>query len=243
MNKIAIFVEGQTELIFADRLVRELAHGSGLAIEHAEAIGGASGARRVRVFKHAAQIDCRRIYLLIVNCCGDANVKSDIRDRYQGLVQEGYTAIFGLRDVYGTFTHQQVPKLRAFLNLNIPTEPIAVHLILAIMEIEAWFLAEYTHFMKIDDTLTPDLIRRRVGFDPERDNLELRQHPSEDLNRVYRLTGHVYTKRRKHVQRTVDLLDYNFMRRNVAQRFGDLAAFIDGLSPIFDMAAAGHSQS
>lgn len=229
MDKIAIFVEGQTELIFVDRLLRELAEVSGLVIEHAEATGGGSGARRVRVFKQVAINPQHRIYVLIVNCCGDGNVKSDIRDRYFSLVQSGYCAIFGLRDVYGMFTYQQIPKLRSFLSLDLPTEPIKVHLTLAIMEIEAWFLAEYTHFAKLDRNLTPQFIRKRLGFDPANDNLELRLHPADDLDRIYRLIGHVYSKHRKHVQRTIDLLDYNFLRCCVSKRFDDLSAFIEGL--------------
>ena len=230
MDKVAIFVEGQTELIFVDRLLRGLAEGSGLVIEHAEATGGGSGARRVRIFKHVALNPQHRIYVLIVNCCGDGNVKSDIRDRYYGLVQSGYSAIFGLRDVYGMFTYQQIPKLRAFLCLDLPTDPIKVHLTLAIMEIEAWFLAEYTHFAKLNQNLTPQFIRKRLGFDPATDNLELRVHPTDDLDRIYRLCGHVYSKHRKHVQRTIDLLDYNFLRCCVSKRFDDLGAFIDGLT-------------
>ena len=51
MRKIAIFVEGQTEMLFLDRIVQELARESGLAVEHAEASGGATRARQIKVLK------------------------------------------------------------------------------------------------------------------------------------------------------------------------------------------------
>jgi hypothetical protein len=240
MDKVAIFVEGQTELIFVDRLVHELAHGSGLAVEHAEATGGAIGARKVKIFKRITVQEHHRWYFLIVNCAGDGNVKSDVRDRYQGLIQAGYNAIFGLRDVYGMFTLAQVPKLRKFLNLDLPTEPIRIEFILAIMEIETWFLAEYTHLQRLHPSLTPSYIRKMQGFDPAQDDLELRVHPADDLNRVYRLAGYSYDKHRRNTERTIELLDFTFIRRTLARRIPDLGRLIAALERIFGRAKTSH---
>src|SRR5688572_9690876 len=108
MRKIAIFVEGQTELLFVDRLVQELAHESGLAVEHAEASGGASRARRWKFLKRLAIQPHHECYVLIVNCGGDSKVKSDILERYHGLKESGYSVILGLRDAYGQFRYEDV---------------------------------------------------------------------------------------------------------------------------------------
>ena len=107
MRKIAIFVEGQTEMLFVDRLVQELANESGLAVEHAEASGGASQARRWKFLKRLTVQPHHEVYVLIVNCGGDSKVKSDILERYHGLRESGYSAVFGLRDVYGQFRYDE----------------------------------------------------------------------------------------------------------------------------------------
>ena len=226
MRKIAIFVEGQTELLFLDRLILELATESGLAVEHAEALGGATRARQLKFLKKQTLHPHHKIYVLIVNCAGDSNVKSDIIERYEGLRRAGYAAVFGLRDVYGMFRYEDVPKLRAMMRVGIPEGELPVHLILAIMEIEAWLLAEYTHFERVSRELTIDRIRKHLRFDPSRDDLEQRWHPAEDLDRIYNIAGTRYTKQRNNVERTLESLDYRFFISNVSRRFADAERLI-----------------
>lgn len=221
MTKIAIFVEGQTEMLLLDRLILELAKETGLAVEHAEASGGATRARQMKVLKRQTVQPHHEYYVLIVNCAGDSKVKSDIIERYQGLKRAGYAAIFGLRDVYGMFRYEDVPRLRAALKVGLPEGEPPVHLFLAIMEIEAWLLAEYTHFTRISPAITLQRIRKQMRFDPAHDDLERRWHPAEDMDRIYRLGGARYTKQRHNIERTLDLLDYRFFLSQVGRRFSD----------------------
>lgn len=231
MTKIAIFVEGQTEMLFVDRLIQEIAEESGLAVEHAEAIGGAVRARQIKVLKRITLQAHHRFYVLIVNSAGDSNVKSDIIERYFSLMRSGYTTIIGLRDVYGQFRYEDVPKLRDAMNVGIPHEKDGprIELLLAIMEIEAWFIGEYTHFAKVSPHLTIERIRHALRFDPTRDDLEQRWHPAEDLDRIYKLAGVRYTKQRSNLERTLELLDFKFFISNVSRRFSDAARLISVL--------------
>ena len=48
------------------------------------------------------------------------------------------------------------------------TKPIVVDFILSIMEIEAWFLAEHSHFAKIDPKITLEAIADKLKFNPEK---------------------------------------------------------------------------
>jgi hypothetical protein len=228
MTKIAIFVEGQTEMLFVDRLIQEIAEESGLAVEHAEAIGGAVRARQIKVLKPITLQTRHRFYVLIVNSAGDSNVKSDIIERYYSLKRSGYAAIIGLRDVYGQFRYEDVPKLRAAMKVGMPDERDGpkIDLMLAIMEIEAWFIGEYTHFERVSPYLTIDKIRHALRFDPTRDDLEKRWHPAEDLDRIYKLVGARYTKQRSNLERTLELLDFKFFVSNVSRRFSDAARLI-----------------
>jgi hypothetical protein len=226
MRKIALFVEGQTEMLFLDRLIQELAKESGLAVEHAEATGGAIRARQIKVLKRFTLQPHHRYYVLIVNCSGDSKVKSDILERYHSLKRAGYSAIYGLRDVYGQFRYEDVPRLRRELYAGLPRGEIEVELFLAIMEIEAWLLAEHTHFQRISRELTLARIVEKVRFDPARDDLEQRWHPAEDLDRIYQLAGVRYTKQRHNLEHTLDLLDFAFFISNVSRRFRDAERLI-----------------
>jgi len=226
MRKIAIFVEGQTEMLFVDRLVQELANQSGLAVEHAEASGGASRARRWRFLKQLTIQSHHEVYVLIVNCGGDSKVKSDILERYHGLREAGYSAVIGLRDVYGQFQYGDVPRLRGELSRGLPKTDPPVELFLAIMEIEAWFLAEHTHFSRVSSQLTADRIRTKLHFDPSQDDLEQRWHPARDLDRIYQIAGLRYTKQRSNLERTLELIDFQFFVMHVARRFRDAARLV-----------------
>ena len=237
MTRIAIFVEGHTELIFMDRLVQEFAHESGLAVEHAQASGGSKRARRWKIYKQVTPGTHHQFYVLIVNCTGDSKVKSDILDRYQGLVKAGYSLILGLRDVYGQFQYDDLPRLRASLSFGLPREPVKIELFLSVMEIEAWFLAEHTHFQRLNPKLTVQLIRDSFSFDPSRDNLELRPHPSEDIDRIYELAGFSYAKKLNSLQRTVNLLDLKFFLASVVCRFEDLERMTALLAEFFERPA------
>jgi hypothetical protein len=62
------------------------------------------------------------------------------------------------------------------------------------MEIEAWFLAEFSHFPRLDSDLTLETIRSNFGFDPSVDDMQLRNHPSQDIHRIYSLVGLEYKK-------------------------------------------------
>lgn len=226
MRKIAIFVEGQTELLFVDRLVQELANEAGLAVELAEAWGGATRARRWKFLRRPTIQPHHEVYVLIVNCGGDSKVKSDILERYHGLRDSGYSAVMGLRDVYGQFRYEDVPRLRRELSHGLPQTEPPVELFLAIMEIEAWFLAEHTHFPRVSADLTSDRILEKMHFDPVRDDLEQRWHPAEDLDRIYQIAGLRYTKQRSNVERTLELMDFQFFVMHAARRFRDAERFV-----------------
>jgi hypothetical protein len=65
------------------------------------------------------------------------------------------------------------------------TEDLPIELLLAVMEIEAWFLGEYTHFERVSPNLKLERIRAALQFDPSTDDLEKRKHPTEDLDHIY----------------------------------------------------------
>ena len=89
------------------------------------------------------------------------------------------------------------------------------------MEIEAWFLAETAHFSKIDARITLESVRKKLGFDPSVDNLQLRSDPTKDLDDCYALAGKSYRKGYSTV--TVPALDFSSVYFELPKKFEDLA--------------------
>ena len=238
MTKLAIFVEGQTEQLFVERLLLEIAGKRRVRIEKHEARGGKKGKRRIRLIEASAPDSGQKFFVMIVDCGQDERVKSDIVERYDGLEKNGYQAIIGIRDVYPE-NRDDIPKLRRGLAYRVRTDPIQVLFVLAVMEIEAWFIAEHTHFARVSDELTPERIQAGVGFDPSTDDIELRDHPAADLHHIYQLVGLAYRKSKQHAERTVDILDYARVYLELGQQIGDLKALIESVDRFLTDAPGG----
>ena len=121
-------------------------------------------------------------FILIIDCGQDERVKSDIIERYNGLIASGYQAIIAIRDVY-PILRADIQRLRQGFAFGLPSGPVTPYsCILAIMELEAWFLAEYSHFFHVHPNLTIDRIQHAFGFNLITDDMQLR----ESLNRSRR---------------------------------------------------------
>jgi hypothetical protein len=101
------------------------------------------------------------------------------------------------------------------------------------METEAWFLGEYRHLRKVSRKLTPEFVQKRLGFNPKTDNMEEREHPSEDMRAVYRLAGHDYTKKRDRLNEVVSKLDLDYFTHDLTKRMPSLGNFVEGLENFF----------
>ncbi|MEO6825333.1 MAG: hypothetical protein ABI167_11545 [Nitrosospira sp.] len=156
----------------------------------------------------AKPVGGEKYYVLLVDCGGDHQVKPRIYEQHEYLTRAGYTKIIGLRDVRPNFTYEQIPKLERDLKKYIKTSLIPVEFVLAVMEIEAWFLAEFNHFPKIDPLVTVSTIKATLGFDPESADLQLRDTPRDDLERSYMIGGKNYEKP---AYTTIACLDYSYI--------------------------------
>lgn len=230
MRKLAIFVEGLTEQIFAERLLREVIGTKRLCIQMYKAYGGGRGQRKFRQLKASAPLSGQEYYVQIMDCATDERVKSDIKERYEGLVAADFCGIIGVRDVYPEVQHADIPKLRAALRYGLKTKPIEVAFVLGVMEIETWFIMEHTHFLRIDAGLTLARIKAGVAFDPSTDDVQLRLHPAKDLDHIYRLVGKWYTKTEGSIKRTVERLDYGRIYFELGDRLDDLRVFVAALN-------------
>jgi hypothetical protein len=232
MKKMAIFVEGQTELYFVDRLLREIVDERKLQIVLIKATGGARSTRSFEVLEDSGGNTEKNFYIQIINSGTDNRVGSDIRDSYESLVRGGYSFIIGIRDVY-PIPVTDIARLRIGLRYRLKTNPISVLFALGVMEVEAWFLAEHTHFQRVHPNLTVERINTELGFDPSTEDMQIRMHPASDLNGIYALEGLAYQKTRSQVQRTINVLDYADIYLSHRCKFPDVEMLIAKIDEFF----------
>lgn len=232
MKKMAIFVEGETESCFTDKLLREIANEKSLQILLVKASGGARSARIYTVIADSGSGSDKNFYIQIINSGTDNRISSDIRDNYEALMKAGFSVIIGIRDVFPLLI-ADLPKLRTGLRFGLRTKPISVDFVLGVMEIEAWFLAEHTHFSQIHPKLSASRIAAVHGFDPSVDDMQLRTHPALDLHNAYSLEGLAYKKTGSQILRIVEALDYAAIYLEHKAKFPDFAVFMRVIDQFF----------
>ena len=228
MTRLAIFVEGQTELEFVSRLVEELFGHKGLFVNRQRASGKA-GLRSFVTLRGRTSSRGRTTthYVLIRDCRGDSTVKSDMIDFLSGGGARNYNDVIGLRDLY-PIPYSNLPKLEKGLKFEAPhsqRQPTP-KVFLAVMEIEAWFLAETTHFNRLDPNLSLTSISSCLGVRLESEDIEKIAHPSAMLHQIYQLVGKAYSKTLGQVGRTLAALDYEELCINATSRTMFLADFV-----------------
>ncbi|NET71852.1 MAG: DUF4276 family protein [Sphaerospermopsis sp. SIO1G2] len=221
MKKLAIFVEGKTEQIFVKKLLTEIAGKLNISIE----IRSRENSNSAQIMMKDPVTSVTKFYVLIYNSCNDETVVSDMREQYYSLSKQGYARIIGLRDVYPIPMSEKL-RLQRGLNYSLPKGSIPINIILAVMEIEAWFLAEYNHFLKLDSSLTPNKIEDFFGFNPQTDDMEARMKPSDDIKQIYNYLGKGYNKTEKQLNRLAANLDYEFIYIKLAHSVPSLGEFI-----------------
>jgi hypothetical protein len=234
--KLAIFAEGQTEQLFLKKLLVEMAGRRQLKIESVRAQGG----RKFERFFFSDRTDANenprhRYFAIIYDCSGDERVASDLRERYRNLVDTGYNVIIAVRDVHPNYSRNEIPRLRRTMESSLPQDPIKPTLVLATMEVEAWFIGEHSHFARIDRRLTRRRIRIGRGFDIVTGSAEGIDSPASELGLMYNLCGKQYSKGKADVQRTIDALNYRNVTTQLSPRVPSIGPLIDSLNAFLNI--------
>lgn len=221
IKKIAFFVEGKTEQEFTVKLIRELLGKKNARFEIFEQF-------RSNLVLQEVKDDGAAIYNILIACCNtDNQIKSQINENYNRLVQEGYSYIVGLRDVY-PLTHADVPKVLSLLNDRLVQGPVPIILNLAILEIESWFLQECTHFQRISPDITHDM-KLSSGYDCDNVNAESIANPADMLHTIYSKVGMAYKKRGSYINRTIGALSFEEVYVNCSKKSASLNAYIQSI--------------
>jgi len=201
MKKVAIFTEGQSELIFVRNFLFRIIDNARLSFECLKLHRGREVPERYRYGGPSPDF-----FFLIINVEGDSKVISAIKERAAGLLGKGYVEIIGMRDMYcdeydrrsGGAINEDVS--RQFIDehertIQSMSNPDTITVFFSIMELEAWFLAMYNVFKKINPTLTVDYIERQLTYnlrniDPQRKFYR----PTNEIKKIWQLCGLNYRK-------------------------------------------------
>lgn len=224
-KKLAVFVEGQTEQIFLERLIKEIAGAHNVHF----VLKNFSKHRIVNFRQIVRENEEVRYFVLLYDCQNDDQVKSKIRYERENLEKAGYNFIIGVRDLYPR-PFDDIPALERNLLYGLPTKGIPIHIVIALTEIEAWFLQDYRHYPNISSGLDPSTFKAAFNFDPAVDSAEAVHHPTGLLTNIYASVGEEYSKSRASVQRTVAALDIDALvleTSSLIPRFHDLVGHIN----------------
>jgi hypothetical protein len=214
MSKVAVFVEGQTELI----TIREML---------------------LRMYNYSINIECLQLFkddefikaeydyssptatasYTIINVGNDQKVISFILEREKHFFKNGYNKLIGLRDMYSKLYREKSAVISQDLNTQfingaieskntISSNSDNIHICFSIMEIEAWYLGLYHIFERLHPNLTPEYISNILGLDITIADPETAFfHPADALSRIYSSVGMIYDKHRGDIEAICRLLN------------------------------------
>lgn len=214
MIKTAIFVEGQTELIFVREFLLRISDYQDISIECYTLFNDSE------LIETKYKFPCENAakHFQLLNVGNDNRVLTAILKREKSLFSAGYHKIIGLRDMYGeqyrqtVKTHAINPEInRKFINgarEQLTNEN--THFVYSIMEIEAWLLGLQQAFQRMDARLTPKYIQEKLNYNIEEIDPEVFFfHPANDVADLYKLVGRSYDKSEGDVSAIVSYIEKN----------------------------------
>ncbi len=211
MRKIAIFVEGNTELIFVREYLRKRFEYQDLEIECRKRQFG-----RFDKVPYPIPNPNAKFHFRIIDVGGDGNVLDNMLSDENLLQRIGYEKIIGLRDMFSESYKKAVKQpLRIvpaisdkFIEransriLEQAKSPTKMKLCFAIMEIEAWFLAIPNIWAKkgISTAQLKSVLKTDYStIDPETTFL----HPTETIKDILKIINEPYRKQADEVESLV----------------------------------------
>ena len=198
--KTAIFVEGQTELVFVrEYLLKEFDY-QNIAIECYTLFTDSN----FHPTEYAFPNNTATYHFQIINVGNDNAVVSRILRREKYLWNAGFSRIIGLRDMYSKSYRETVKEVGVIdvdLNeefkrstkeqiVNSAEKPSQIDFTFAIMEAESWVLGFHNCFEKINPLLTVRHIEEHLGFNLEEINPETTFfHPAKIMEQIYDLAN------------------------------------------------------
>ncbi len=210
MRKIAIFVEGQTELILLRELILRKYNWqidlvcANLFNKQSQYTGA----------EYNISNPQSGLHFKLINVGNDNAVLDRILQQEKYMWSSGYDFILGLRDMYSKEYREEAidSQIKPELNLKFKTgfqktietraeKPKQIAFFFAIMETETWIIGLNEIFTEFDNRLTNQFIEEKLGYNLE--NLDPETsffHPYIELKRIFNLVDKEYGKHKNEVE-------------------------------------------
>lgn len=214
-RKLAVFVEGQTELVFVREFLKQW-YGYNVNVVGFDCYNLLAKEFCDAEYKYGSE-DSEN-YFMIVNVGNDNSVLSSIIERLKFLRNKGFKLVVGLRDMY---SEQYIKDARKHTivdevsqrHINSVKDVLRdiedgtfVDFHFAIMEIEAWFMGIGGYMERLDGRLTRDFVRHNLDINLDDDPENTIFHPAAELSKIYALVGKQYDKHKSEISSIMSLL-------------------------------------
>lgn len=204
MIKIAIFVEGHTELIFMREYLLKMYEYQNIWVECFTLFtDGNFNETEYSVINEEAAF----LYQ-IINVGNDNAVLTRLLKREKYLWSMGFHLIFAVRDMYSKKYREKVKTAQINHEINqrfiedtneeiqyTALQPQNIHFCYAIMEVEAWILGLKNCFTHLDAQLQSGYIAEKLGYNLDQLDPEVTFfHPASNMEEIYKLVGKTYNK-------------------------------------------------
>ena len=208
MKKIAFFVEGQTERIFLEYFIEQYLSTTDKMLDSYKI----KGESLITISKGIEYPD-PSYYFLIYDVGNDEKVASAITEFAASMIEDkNFDAIVGLRDLHPKPKTDYTIIKEAFIELfETVSYSDKVHLVISIMQIEAWLLGDFNLFRLIDNELSVSTINSRLNIDLINDNIEDYNNPSTIIDRIFRIINKSYSKHESEVHTICSRIDFCYL--------------------------------
>ncbi len=225
MKKIAIFVEGQTELIVTREFLLRRFDWSGINVVCRTLQTKTQFVKAEYDFPKEINEDAEFLFQ-IINVGNDVAVLSRMLKLEKYLKNAGFIKIIGLRDMYSKSYREEtssvdISVISKFItthnNIIKQTSKTDIHIefCFAIMEVEAWFLVMDNIFQKLSRNLTNNNIKERLTIDLQKIDPEKEiYHPAKVMEDIYNVANMKYDKKKGDIEaitKVIDKRDYEYL--------------------------------
>ena len=218
MIKTAIFVEGQSELIFTRELILKFFEYQNIWIECYELFND----QNLNPTEYEFVNREAEFYFQILNIGNDNKVVSSILKREKYLFSENqcFDKIIGLRDMYSKEYREIVKDSQIDTIINtrfienhkktiqtLSLHPEKIHFHFAIMELESWLLGISGIFERFNSELTTNKISQVIGIDLNNDPETNIFHPANVIDEILKIANDSYDKKKSEVNKFLGRID------------------------------------
>lgn len=197
MKRIALFTEGESDMIFASYLIKTIFECKGIQIKYINYKSDENFQRDVKSQEIFEEVG---IEFEIWNLGNDKRVVDKLAENAPKMIRDQYDSVYGLRDLYSEeYDRQSDGKIVEEISqktISLARSAIEkteyegkVKLYYSVMELEAWYLELYQCLERAG--CNPEKLNEVFGKEASTNNPEQIYHPKKILKKIFPSTSEV----------------------------------------------------